>query len=271
MYSRLRFASSLLILTALSSAAFAQTKPQFAVGTKITVNPEIAATAGEQLKRARQKIYALKRIEDTRERMTAALDAMSNLAVIPQRWPHETDAVLESYLLQGELALGQSMPRNAVDALKAALPKSSKTRYYVPVEQKLALAHERLGDAAAAEAHLLAAERSPEFRNHPHAPTVLQQLGMLYSRTNRPREAMNRFRAAADLPGQAREGARASYLIAALKEAVRLSDDPDRAAAKATARDAERALAQARRGKQDSRTLSGADDDLMDLKKKFGL
>lgn len=270
MYSKFSFVSSCFVSLTMSAAALGQMQASFPVGTTIKVKPEVAATVDEQLGQTQKKIHALRTIQEPEKRMVAMLEAMANLAVIPVRWPNATGHVLQSYLLQADLALQHSMPRNAVDALNAALPTSRKTRFYVDVEQKLALAHERLGDIAAAETHLVAAERSSKFREHPSAPTVLQQLGMLYSRANRPREAMNRFRAAADVPGQP-SAAAASCLLSALKEAVRLKDDENKTEAKTTVKVLERALSEARKRKHDPRSLSGIEDDLLDLRKKFNL
>ena len=271
MRANLALTASVLAVTLSASAAVAQLHPPLPVGTKIAVKRELAATPNEQIARQHKKIYALKSIADPRERLAAVLEVMSNLALVPERWPEANDAVLQSYLMQADLALQYSMTKNAVDVLTAALRRSERTQYYVDVEQKLALAYERLGDLAAAEAHLLAAERSPSFRSHPLAATVLQQLGMLYSRGDRPREAMDRFRTAAHLPRQHIE-TKTSYLLSVLKEAVRLKDDAERAEAKAAVVELERAIADVRKAeKHDQRRIAGYEHDLFRLKKQFGL
>ena len=277
MLSKAKFASTAVfafVLVLHATTVLGQLQPELPVGTKIKVKPQLAATPEKQIAHARAKMSTLKTIDDPVERFTAMLETMSNLSFVAQKWPDATDAILESALLQADLATQYSMPANAISALDAALPKSYKTIYHVRVERALARAYARLDDKAGTERHLLAAEASPMLHriNPVEASGALRDLAMFYSRGGNHREAVKRWRAAAHLPGQTAER-KASLLLSALKDAVRMSDDTaERAEAKAIAREVEHAVAAARKQqKPGSRTADHYDADLARLRKQYAL
>lgn len=257
-----------ILMMSLCASVFGQEIP---AGTRVVVRPELTASADEQIAHCARKIRSLRSIQDERERLNSMLQVMSSLSLLQQRWPEAREAVLQSYLMQADLALEWSMPRNVIDILNAALPESRRTLYEIRFNERLARAYRQMGDLAAAERHLLVAERSPMFpkANRVISMTVLQELAMLYSRQERPRESLLRWRAAANLAGQA-PNTRVGYLLAALKEAVRLSDDAHRAEAHAIAREVDEAIMVARSsGKPDPRALAAYESDLSRLKKQL--
>jgi tetratricopeptide (TPR) repeat protein len=206
------------------------------------------------------------------------LEVIANLDVIRHAWPKATDAIVDAALMQSEIALEFNMPRNAVDALAAALPTAAKTRHDARLELRLGAAHELAGQFREAEKHFLAAEDSPNFKKLDRfdADDALQTIALFYMHQNKPRESMKRFRKAAALPNQTANG-KARHRLSALKEAVRLEDDDERSEAKREAQalreilHAARADSGAARRPADSQILADIERDMQRVLSAAGL
>jgi tetratricopeptide (TPR) repeat protein len=216
--------------------------------TRIEVAVETASTPDKQIQRASALITESGRTSDDRQRLTLVLTALSTLQVIPQRWPKATEWILDSYVMQSEIANAHQMPRNALDALLVAAPISEKTPRHPTIHRMLGQTYERLGDFASAEKHFLTAERSPQWhRLTPfEASGTLDAVGLFYMHQNNPRESMKRFRAESRVKGIPAIH-RASALLASLKENARRGDDSDRTDMRADSEELKDAIADARR------------------------
>jgi tetratricopeptide (TPR) repeat protein len=220
---------------------------------------------------------SMDQLTDEGAKVQRALEVIANLDVIRQAWPTATDAIVDAALTQSEIAMEFNMPRNAVDALAAALPTAAKTRHDARVEYRLGAAHEASGQFAEAEKHFLAAERSPNFKKLDRfdADSALQTIALFFMHQNKPRESMKRFRAAAELPNQTASG-KARNRLSALKEAMRLKDDSERSEAKREAQALREVLRSARADKSprrpaDAQILADIERDMQRVVSGAGL
>lgn len=251
---------------------------QPAVGTRIAVAVRVAGSPAAQIEECERLRASIYQLEDEAARVQRVLEVIANLDVVRQRWPKATDAIIEAAFLQADVALEFNMPRNAADALAAAVPAAANTERDAWVQFRLGAAREAAGQLADAEKHFLAAETSPRFKklDRIDANEALQTIGMFYVRQNKPREAMKRFRLAAELPNQTPEHA-ALHRLSALREAVRLKDDDSKAEAKRDAKALREALHAARANAHtakrpaESQSIAAIERDLERIAIQFGL
>jgi tetratricopeptide (TPR) repeat protein len=231
----MRSTSKLLASAALAGAVLLTltATAQPAIGTRIPVTIDVRESPAAQMRKCDQLRASIDELTDDAAKVQRVLEVIANLDVIRHAWPNATDAIVDAALTQSEVALEFNMPRNAVDALTAALPTAAKTRHDARLEYRLGAAHEVAGQFRDAEKHFLAAEDSPNFKKLDRfdADDALQTIALFYMRQNKPRESLKRFRQAAELPNQTTNG-KARHRLSALKEAVRLKDDNERTEAK---------------------------------------
>jgi len=162
-----------------------------------------APTAAAQIARAQQLLQQLQQAPPA-QKFELFAQAWGNLAIVRKRWPNDKNAVVRSGIMQADLAAEFGAWSKTIEPLTEILPAAAKTDSEAQVEQKLGQAYERTGNAAEAETHLLAAERAlhSAHAGRVQAESVLSTVAMFYARQNKPQEAIQRFRAAANLPGQ---------------------------------------------------------------------
>lgn len=226
---------------------------QPAVGTRIPVTIDVRESPAAQMRKCDELRTSIDELTDDAAKVQRVLEVIANLDVIRHAWPKATDAIVDAALTQSEIALEFNMPRNAVDALTAALPTAAKTRHDARLEYRLGAAHEAAGQLLEAEKHFLAAEDSPNFKKLDRfdADDALQTIALFYMHQNKPRESMKRFRMAAELPNQTANG-KARHRLSALKEAIRLKDDHEHSEAK---REAQALREVIRAARADSKTV----------------
>jgi tetratricopeptide (TPR) repeat protein len=244
--------------TALCLAAYASAEPP-KVGAMIPVQIEVLGSPTAQINKCERMRGDIASAPDDAARIQRALEVIANLDVVRRAWPKTTDAIVDAALMQYDIAMEFNMPRNAVDALAAALPSVKKSRHEPRLEYRLGAAYEAAGDLSAAESHYHAAEKSAHFKlvDRIEADDALQHIAMFYARQNKPRESLKRFRAAADLDGQS-PTLKVLHRFAALKEAVRLSDDAGRDEAKREAQALRDAIKDAKDKTKNKRSSSDA-------------
>src|SRR5947207_2608010 len=139
-----------------------------------------------------------------RQKMELFAQAWGNLALVRKQWPNDKNAVVRSGIMQADLATEFGAWSKAIDPLLEILPAAAKTDSEPQVEMKLAQAYEQTANIAEAENHLLAAERAVHAAHsgRVEAEGILNAVALFYSRRNNPRAAIQRFREAANLPGQ---------------------------------------------------------------------
>ena len=210
-------------------AARAQQPPQ--PGMRIPVTPHVEPSAAAQLQYCNQLARKVYDAPTDNERLARLAEVSVNLGIIPRLWPTDRVAVMESYLLAGDLDLFAHAPRNAQEKMTTALPLAGTTEYAPLVERRLAAAYAALGDNASAEAHFTAAEASPGFARLSVAERekTLRAIAGFFSRTGKPLEAAARYRVLATLPG-ARPLNRALDLLASAQQSARVKDHEHAAA-----------------------------------------
>lgn len=206
--------------------------------------------------------------------MHGALTVIMHLDVVRRVWPAAKQAIGEATLMQADVALQFHLARNALEALDAAASSVKGTDFEPLFDGKRGLAYAQLGQDDVARQHLVAAQRSPRFHalHRFDAQWILQSLAHLDRSRGAPAEAAHWFRAIADLPGQ-RSLVRATYLLAALKESVLVSDD-NRAAARRDLALLEAAIEDVRSAPDYSkqvRPLNSIEHDLERLRDQHGL
>lgn len=221
-----RLRSAVLVATALLPLFVAA---HTATDVRIPVQVQVASTPAAQIRQCEQARAGLDGLGSDGAKLQGALTVIANLDVVRRVWPKATAAIVEAAHLQADVALEFNLPRNAVDALAAALPAAKATTHEAWLEYRLGMAFELSGQLTNAEEHYITAERNVQFARLERIERndALQRIGQFYARQNKPREAMKRFREAAGLAGQ-RPADRALYHLMALREAVRLQDDPDK-------------------------------------------
>lgn len=265
-----------IILTLVLATITASAEWKLKKGDRLPpVELHLAASASEQIRYATALLNSRKSFANEEERFKFTVVVMTQLWVVPQRWPNDTENVLRSYEMYADLGLSTYSPRNAAEALHKALPISEKTLHHPGIERRLGTAYDMLADYEAAERHFVAAEESPEFRRLTkfERREILKDAANFFSRQGRARDAMRRHRDAADL---AEEGSqeRAGSLLFSLQEAVHLKDDRDRYEAKRQAKEVERAIAAARAKDENgkaTRTLNGFEYELKRLRDQHRL
>lgn len=162
-----------------------------------------AVSAAEQLALAARLSAEMERTPPP-QKLDLFAQAWSNLSLVRSAWPNDKNAVVQSGVMQADLATEFSAWQKVVDVLVEILPSAANTDSEPHVEQKLGQAYEQVGNAAESERHLLAAERAMHrtHLNRVESEEILSRLAMFYSRQNKPQEAMKRFREAQNLPGQ---------------------------------------------------------------------
>jgi hypothetical protein len=261
-----------LVAICLSMAAGLVLTAQPKVGDRVAVQIEVAASPAEQLRRCDELLARAQQASDPTRRVEGALAVMANLDVIRKRWPDATEAITQATLSQADVALEFDMPRNALAVLTAA-PK--KTTDDLGIELRFARAYDALQDGSSLEQHLLAAEKLTQRKqgHRSDADAALQMLASFYLNRGQPREAVKRYRAAADLPGQPAVRA-ATLCLSALKAAVHDQDDRSHAEAKSAADAVEEHLRRGRGAGQSSavaQALAAVERDLARLKADNGL
>lgn len=220
-------------LLAVAAGAAGQSQPIIA---PITLTPgstapavyvQTAPTAAEQLKRAQDMIHKVGQVKDPQQRFAAFAEAHANLTVIRKQWPNDKGAIVRSALMQSDLGIAWNLPQNVVDDLTPVLPLVAKTADETIVERRLGQAYEHLHNGTEAEKHLLAAEQALHGAhvNIVDSEATLDAVAMFYLRQKKPREAIARFHAVADLPGQS-PLLKASSALSSLQAALTLDDEP---------------------------------------------
>ncbi|MGH9424524.1 MAG: tetratricopeptide repeat protein [Thermoanaerobaculia bacterium] len=150
----------------------------------------------------------------------------ANLELVRKAWPNDRNAVVQSGIMQADMASGFNLWPKSAEILLEILPAAVKTDAEPQVEEKLGQAYDQSGNPAEAEKHLLAAERAMH-RVHPNrveSESILSTIGMFYTRQNKPLEAIQRFREAGALPGQDIVN-RMQFQLSVVKQAARLGND----------------------------------------------
>jgi tetratricopeptide (TPR) repeat protein len=269
--SLVRIALTAALLTIASQAAYAQDSSRIPVTVRVAANPGVQL---ENCHRARAAVYEV----DGSARLQRVLEVLANLDVIRRAFPKATEAIAEAAVLQYEIALEFNMPRNAVDALTGALPFAANTPHEARLRYRLGDAHDVAGQFEEAEREFLAAERSASFKRlaRIEANDALRKMANHYVRRNKPRDAMNRFRAAADLPNQSPLVV-VGLRMSALNASVALKDDAAKGEAKREAKAVRDAIRLARANGNAAQKLSEAptldtiEQDLVRLSEEFGL
>ena len=152
--------------------------------------------------------------------------ALANIAIVRKQWPNDKRAVVRSGIMQADLAAEFGALPQALDGLLEALPAASKTDMEPGVELRLGKTYEQMGNAADAEKHFLAAERTmhASHLNRVESSDILNSVGLFYSRQNKPSEAIRSFHEAQNLPGQDAVN-KLSLQLSVVKEAVKLGNE----------------------------------------------
>jgi tetratricopeptide (TPR) repeat protein len=191
----------ILFLAVFTFVAGAQAGTGTGTSNAFKVRP--AASAAEQIDRAKELMRKMHQTPPP-AKFDLFAEAWSNLGLVRKVWPNDKNAFLRSGIMQADLGAEFAAWPNVVQALVEVEPAAAKTDMEPQVEQKLGQAYERIGNVAEAEKHLLAAERAMHSAHSDRVQSqeILTSLATLYSRQNKPQEAIRRFREAQELPGQ---------------------------------------------------------------------
>jgi tetratricopeptide (TPR) repeat protein len=159
-------------------------------------------------------------------KMDLFAETWANLALIRRMWPDDKSAFVRSGIMQADLAAELGAWSYAVNPLLEVLPAAAKSDVEPQVERRLGQAYEQMGNVADAERHFLAAERTMHSAhlNRGESQAILTKLGWFYSHHGKPREAIQRFREAQNLPGQDLLS-QANFQLAILQQTVPLGKD----------------------------------------------
>lgn len=193
--------------------------------TRMTVKATAtrAASAQEQIAIASRLTRQMEQTSGP-QKMELFAQAWSNLRVVREFWPNDKDAIVRSGILQGDLAVEMGGWGPAIAPLLEVLPAAEKTPMEPLIERRLGEAYENTSNVAEAEKHLLAAERTMRSAHldRVEMQAILSGLAMFYSRQNKPREAIQRFREAMNLPGQDHVG-RIGFQVSIAEQTMRFS------------------------------------------------
>jgi len=244
---RYRIRAALIVGSVSAATLVAQNGQPLPIGTRIPVHVQVMSSPAEQLKYCSTLVTNIQNAPSKNTRFAAIGEVMANLAVVAKTWPTDTTAVIQSYLMQADTASRWKMPRNAVDAMSAAAPLARSTAFDHEVQRRLGQFLDTMGRFNEAEQHFLAAEASPSLdkANRIEAQNTLQAIAIFYAHQNRPRDAMKRFQKLSSLPGQTPVN-RAAFTLSALKEAVRIRNDPQHSEARGVASVLDERIAEAR-------------------------
>jgi tetratricopeptide (TPR) repeat protein len=213
------------------TASRAQLLPDHAFA-EVIVHPK--ATAADQFRQAsalRMKIYETRTPED---RFKAIAETFQNLEVIPKLWPNDTNTVLKSAVVLGDLALEWHFPNVAIAGLKDTVHLATGSVYEPDLERRLGESYSEAQQFDEAETHFKAAERSLHSvpANAVQVQGVLTASARFYAyRRHNPREAITRYRQLAEWKGQD-PVVQVMAALASARLAVKLTDEPDKATAK---------------------------------------
>jgi tetratricopeptide (TPR) repeat protein len=208
-------------------------------------------------------------------REAAFAQAWANLYMVRRVWPNDASASVQSALLLADLGAAWGLQKNIVEVLNPALKDAKGTADEPRLEYRLGRAYEELGDAASAEQHLLAAERSllSAHSGKVESSAVLMALGLFYKRHAQDRAAIQRFHSARDLTGQDPLH-QAECQLEALKAAAELTDDPTHDTARAEFDVCLRKITSARGTKvtvSDNRTINTLESDANRIRDRLRL
>lgn len=215
------FFISLFSVLIVGSADFAAAS----ASTSASATATRAASAAEQLAQASRLWREMENTPAPRK-LELFAEVWSNLTLVRRAWPDDKVSTVRSAIMQADLAGELGILPNAVTPLLEVLPTASHTGFESQVERRLGQAYEQMGNAQESEEHFLAAERAihSSHAGRVEAEETLSNVAMFYSRHNNPRAAMQRFREAANLPGQDVVN-QMHFQLAIAEQAARLGKD----------------------------------------------
>jgi tetratricopeptide (TPR) repeat protein len=134
---------------------------------------QVKATAAQQLAYAKQTMQLIPANGPLRDE--AVFNSITALRAVHEKWPDQSAAVAQAYLLEAELFERQNMLTTALDTLRAAEPSARAAGQTVAVLAREGRIEWRLHKYADAADTFTRAERLPAFNDLP----ALQQMDTL--------------------------------------------------------------------------------------------
>jgi tetratricopeptide (TPR) repeat protein len=183
----------------------------FAAG--IAVMPAVAAapngsrphapSAELQLQQANALWEKVHQATSAQGRLEATRATWECLAAIPDVWPEDMNAVVQSGVMRYELAMESQSTETAIESLLPISDLARKTTLAPGVERRLGEAYTIVGDRANAEKHFLQAEALLNTEtNVVEASALLRSVADFYARQKNFAEAIKRLDRGAQLRDQ---------------------------------------------------------------------
>lgn len=234
----------------------------------------IESTPELQLKKA-MRIAATAHDGTKEERLQRFAEAAANLGAVRYAWPNDTGAVLESAIIQAELALGLGQTDNAIAVLEPYVYLAERSGDIAVVHSMLIDAYGNKGDTRNIERHIKDGDHALRTTKVPttDAYKFLNSAANYYMTHRMPREAVKRYRQMADLPGEQPEFAALSKL-SSLKAACMIAEDPRHDTARQEAKELDDLIFKARsnnRSAAEAAIIENVARDAAKIRVRYGL
>lgn len=184
-----------------------------------------AASAALQLQQANLLWEKVHLATSEQGRLEATQATWACLAAIPELWPGDANAVVQSAIMRYELAIESRATQTAIDSLLPVTDTARKTILAAAVERRLGEAYMLVGDRDNAEKHFVQAEAALNSDTTIiEASAVLRSVADFYVQKKNPAEAVKRLDRGAQLPDQSLVN-QMQFRLASAREALNLRDD----------------------------------------------
>jgi tetratricopeptide (TPR) repeat protein len=163
-------------------------------GVPVPFTREIRATAAEQIRLADEIVGRPTKTGSADEVRSRTITAVATLAVVAERWPGDTRAVLMAGLKQADLWAGISAYKNAAAALEPLLPAFDKSDAVPAVYRRLGRAYFMLNRRKDAERAFDTAEKHRAAKlDRVEMVALFNEAAFFYVNTRRPGDAAKRY------------------------------------------------------------------------------
>lgn len=211
-----------VLLTIVMAAGIAMTPAHAAAPNGARVH---APSAELQLQQANVLWEKVHQATSEQGRLEAIRTTWECLTTIPDVWPDDANAVVQSAVMRYELAMESHSTETAIESLLPITDLARKTILASGVERRLGEAYSIVGDRANAEKHFVQSEASLNAdTNVIEASAVLRSVADFYAQQKNFAEAIKRLDRGAQLPNQ-NLVSQIQFRLSSAREALKLPDE----------------------------------------------